>query len=74
MTLGCDLTLGPKQKTNWVILHPGKPGQILRNTKALLNVFKGHKEPVTQDIGGWIVMPPDHWEAVERALKEAKDN
>jgi hypothetical protein len=27
---------------------------------------------VSQDVGGWVAMPEEHWDVIERKLKEAK--
>jgi hypothetical protein len=67
---GCDLTLGPKVKTVYTLIQPGKPLEVLESMKARGRVVGSTGDPVMQDIGGWIVMPPEHWDAIERALKE----
>lgn len=73
LSSGCDLTLGPKVKTQYVIVHPGKPLEILSTQTVVGRVLDGSNvEPVMQDVGGWIVMPREHWEAVERVLGQIK--
>lgn len=67
---GCDLTLGPKTKTEYVIVHTGKPLEILENRSVKGRVIDGSGAAVEQDVGGWVVMPPDHWEAVKRKLEK----
>lgn len=72
---GCDLTLGPKAKTDIVILKAGKPLRILENVTVKAKPLKTLGiEPVEQDIGGWVAMPPEHWEAIKRAIEKGKDD
>jgi len=33
-------------------------------------VLDGSGAAVEQDIGGWVVMPNDHWESVKRNLEK----
>jgi len=68
---GCDLTLGPKTKTVYTIVFPGKPLEILEPVKVRGKVLDGAGDPVIQDVGGWIVMPREHFDAMKRAI-EAK--
>ena len=69
---GCGLTLGPTVKTEYVIVHPGKPLEVLENATVKGKVLDGTADPVRQDIGGWVVMPQDHWNAVKRRLEAGK--
>lgn len=69
---GCGLTLGPTVRTEYVVLHAGKPMQVLSQTTVTGRVLDGSGDAVTQDIGGWVVMPTDHWDAVQRALKKGQ--
>ena len=67
-TSGCDgITLGPRVKTEYVVIHPGRPLQILQNKKVTGRVLDGSGDAVDQDIGGWVAMPMGHWQAVQRA-------
>jgi len=43
--------------------------QILENKAVRGRVLDGGGDAVEQDIGGWITMPPDHWDAVKRKLE-----
>ena len=65
---GC-VTLGPKVETRTVIYRPGKPGLILENVRVPVQQLET-KYITHQDVGGWVTMPPEHWEAIERALKK----
>ena len=64
---GC--TIGPRIATKYIIVHPGKPIEVLENRKIKGILLEDPGDPVTMDIGGWVAMPPEHWEAVTRALK-----
>ncbi|MCY3019528.1 MAG: hypothetical protein NTW87_10940 [Planctomycetota bacterium] len=44
--------------------------QVLENTTVKGRVLDGSGDAVEQDIGGWVVMPSDHWEAVKRNLEK----
>ena len=67
---GCDLTLGPKVKTRYVIVKPGKPLRVLENKVVKVRVLKGEGDPIAQDVGGWVAMPEEHWDAVKRKINE----
>jgi hypothetical protein len=64
---GCDLTIGPKTKEIYTIVHPGAPLQILESQKVTGRVLDGNGNAVRQDVGGWIVMPAEHFAALQRA-------
>jgi hypothetical protein len=66
---GCSpVTLGPQVRTEYVILHPGKPVQILEKAKVRGRALDGTGDAVEQDVGGWVAMPESHWKAVKEAL------
>jgi hypothetical protein len=75
LTSACDLTLGPKVKTIYVVVSPGKPLLVLSPGA----VVKGRVlddstgDAVSQDIGGWVAMPVKHYNALAKAagVKEA---
>lgn len=67
----CGVNLGPQTKTEWIIAHPGKPGKVLENKKVTVKP-EGASQPIQQDIGGWEVMPRDHFDALMRAVDGAK--
>jgi len=70
---GCSgISLGPQVKTEYVVLHAGRPMQLLENANVKGRVLDGSGDAVQQDIGGWIAMPNDHWESVKRNLEGAK--
>lgn len=62
----CDLSIGPRVETRFVILKPGQPGKILESATVQMSTLNDG-EIATQDIGGWIAMPPDHWNMVVEA-------
>ncbi len=69
---GCDLSIGPKTKTIYTIVYPGKPLEVVESAKVKGIVLDGTGDAVTQDIGGWIVMPKEHFSALKRAVEAAK--
>jgi len=58
-TSGC--TIGPRVETRWVILTPGLPARVMEHVRVQTTTLNG-EEHAEQDIGGWVVMPPEHWE------------
>ena len=71
---GCDLTLGPKVATKYVVVHPGKPLQILSERPVVVPVrLLGEADPQVgardQDVAGWVAMPKDHWDRIDDILK-----
>lgn len=70
----CDLTLGPKVKTKLIVMRPGKPFHILENRKVRGRLLNEGGDTVAQDVGGWVAMPLDHWEAIKRTLQRAENN
>jgi len=69
---GCGLSIGPQVETRYVLIHTGKPLEVLENRTVKGRVLDGTGAAVTQDVGGWVMMPPDHWDAVKRALERAQ--
>ena len=70
MSSGCgEISLGPRVRTEYVILHAGRPIQVLENVKVKGRAIDGSGDAVEQDVGGWIMQPSDHWEAVKRGLE-----
>jgi hypothetical protein len=67
---GCDVTLGPKTKTEYVLVHTGRPLEVLENANVKGRVLDGSGAAVQQDVGGWVMMPPDHWDAVKKQLEK----
>ena len=75
--LGC--AFGPKTETHHVLIKPGVPVRILENRKLQARTLASKKVDgatitgvVSQDVGGWVAMPEEHWDVIERKLKEAK--
>jgi len=66
---GCDLTLGPKTETRYVIVQPGVPVEVLETRVLRCRVLTDESgSDVSQDVGGWIAMPPEHWDTVKREI------
>jgi len=66
---GC--TIGPRVKSEFVIVRPGHPCEILEN-KTVRARRLNDQSIVRQDVGGWVAMPAEHWEAIVRALTRAQ--
>ena len=67
---GCDFTLGPKVKTNYVFVYPGQPLIVAENSKVKVMMDQSgavDNTPKTVDIGGWYAMPQEHYHALARA-------
>ena len=69
---GCALTLGPQTKTVYTLVHPGRPIQILDKAVIRGRVLDGTGDAVRQDVGGWVCMPMDHFDALKRAAEVKK--
>ncbi len=41
----------------------------MENKTVKIRVIDGSGDAVKQDIGGWVVMPPSHWEVIKKQLK-----
>ena len=65
-------TLGPRVKTETIIVRAGRPLLITENV-TVKGQIAGSDEQVHQDIGGWIALPEDHWDALMRALDKKAD-
>ena len=72
MISGC-LTLGPTVKTEYVIVKPGLPCRVLENETVRVKLLNGTADSVEQDIGGWVCMPPEHWETILPILEKARE-
>jgi hypothetical protein len=74
MISGCQFTpvqIGPQEKETITILHPGRPIKILRNCTVDARPLKDEQaKPAKVDVGGWIAMPPDHWDAVTLSIQQ----
>lgn len=74
--LGCTgLTLGPRTRTAYIMVIPGKPLVILSQTTVTgrrLDVA-ADSPTIQQDIGGWVAMPQAHFDALMRAAKKGVD-
>lgn len=73
LSSGCaEVRIGPQTETRYTMVHAGKPMQALENQQIKGRVLGGSGDPVEQDVGGWVMMPSDHWDAVERKLETVK--
>ena len=67
---GCGLSLGPQVKTQYVIVEPGRPVEILQSAKVSARQLGDDGAAVQQDVGGWVAMPKEHFEALKRAIEK----
>ena len=67
---GCGMTLGPTTEVRYLIVHPGQPIRVLDQTTVRGERMDGGG-PADFDVGGWVMMPPDHWNTVEKLLKKS---
>jgi len=64
---GCNgLTLGPTTKVEYVIVYPGQPVQVMENETVRVRTLSSNSVG-KHDIGGWVAMPREHFEALSRA-------
>lgn len=70
---GCaEVTVGPRTEIHYVIVKAGQPIRILDNVKVHGERLDG--AGMTEiDLGGWIAMPPEHWDVIKALLPKPKD-
>ena len=78
---GCSgFAIGPTVEIRSIVVRAGVPIEVMENETVDARVMKedGPTDIFQQDIGGWITMPPDHWETFkkeyERLKKKAGEN
>lgn len=71
---GCNggLTLGPTVERSVVLLKAGQPVQILENRTVKARPLSGPEQVVRVDIGGWVAMPPEHFDELMALLPDKK--
>ncbi len=72
---GCNVTLGPRTEIRTIIVRSGVPIEVLDQVTVNARVLTdtdGTTDVFKQDVGGWIMMHPDHWETLSRKFKEYK--
>lgn len=47
--------------------------QALENTTVKGRLIDGSGKAVEQDVGGWIFMPPSHWELIKKEVEKAQE-
>ena len=75
---GCSLTIGPKVENRAIIVQSGIPIECLDQVKVRAHVLreKGEGESARvfkQDVGGWIMMHPDHWKSVKAEIERLRE-
>lgn len=65
---GCaGLTLGPRTKTDIVMVGVGRPIQILETAEVRGRALEDDAIVEGQNIGGWVAMPREHYDEMMRA-------
>lgn len=64
-------TLGPITESRVLVVRPGQPVEILENVKVMGRRLD-NSETITVDVGGWVTMPREHFDALIRAVKGSK--
>lgn len=66
---GCSgLTLGPTVERQVIVVRAGTAIEVLDSVEVEARVLTEEGAVFQQNIGGWIAMHPDHWEAVKREI------
>lgn len=79
LMIGCaSVNLGPRVKDNTVFVNYNNPGRVAENKKAPVGKITGDTEKAKVkdisgkeaeiDLGGWYVMPKDHWNRLRTQL------
>ena len=69
MNSGCFMT--PRDKETVVLVEDGQPGVVCENVKVDVKFgAAGATQINRQDIGGWVVMPKKHFDALVTKLKK----
>ncbi len=53
-----------------MIVHAGQPMRAMEN-QTLDGERMDGAGVVHQDVGGWVMMPPDHWAVIQKMLPQA---
>lgn len=72
---GCGLTIGPVIENRAVIVNPGVPVELLENRKIRCHVITdkdGEIKILKQDVGGWVAMPPEHWQTLKNEMERLR--
>ena len=68
MNCGCFMT--PRDKETVVLVEDGQPGVVCENVKVAVKFSTAGAEQINkQDIGGWVVMPKPHFDALMTKLR-----
>lgn len=52
------------------MVGPGMPCRILESRVLRVKLLNGKEDSIVQDIGGWVAMPPEHWEYIVSKLED----
>jgi hypothetical protein len=56
----------------YIIMHSGIPIEVLENTEVQGKALNNSSGCSTWDIGGWIAMPPEHWNDLNEVIGKLK--
>lgn len=71
---GCGLTLGPTVEKKAIIVRAGTAIEIIEDEEVMARILTGdgNSDLFSQNVGGWIAMHPDHWDALKREIDRLK--
>lgn len=75
LTTGCEgLTLGPVITRKAIIVRAGTAIEVVENVSVEARILtdNGESDVFEQDIGGWITLHPDHWDAVQSEFERLR--
>lgn len=69
--LGCGFSMGPQVRTQVVIVHPGNPIRVVSQSRVDGRAMNQPADAPSSnvDIGGWVAIPPDHWDVIKKRLE-----
>jgi hypothetical protein len=65
---GCGLTIGPVVERKVLVVKAGQPVRVLENVTVKAERLADGERLGEVDIGGWIAMPPEHFDELIRLL------
>lgn len=73
--VGCSgFTIGPTIERKAIIVHSGVPIECIEDIEVESRILTddGTAEPFRQNIGGWILMHPDHWKTLKAEINRLR--
>lgn len=75
LMMGCSgLTIGPVVEKKAIIVRAGTAIEIVEQVEVDARLLKkdGATDIFQQDVGGWVTMHPDHWDALKREVERLR--